>query len=299
MSNQTLPLIQHPRFEVAFKYIKQCMQCRHSMNSKLGFIVGEAGIGKTRLMQFVKSRYPVIKEDIADQIPVLAVRCPSRFSESTFFNAILCAIGAPQRPNATAAKLKIQVQELLLQHQVKLVLIDEIQDGIPQSGVRDRSQVVKSLKFLNDECPCAIVCLGIHTSRSLYDEESQIKSRCRSPFNMRHFDYQTKEDKDYWLSFLLGVFEDLNLPVSKELSFADLMMSATLGDLRTLERLIVDLNLNAPEKPETIDELLDKFNEVWEAYEYDPSRPSPFDLSGSGVSEGLALLPFNQLVQAH
>lgn len=258
----------------------------------MGIILGNSGLGKTRLAEFYVSQTPRISRSVADKVPVVLVRCPTRFSESGFYAAILCALGAHVQTGVNANRLKLRLQELLLQHEVEIVLIDEIQDGIPQSGVKDRSQIIKSLKFLTDETDCAVLMLGICTAGTLYEHEEQIRSRCRNPFFVQPFAYTNKEDKTYWLQFLLRIFMDIRVPIPNSMDFGDRLMTATRGDLRNLERLIADLKHLYPEPPSTAEATTEALARVWSTCYYSSSlnQPNPFELDMAAVKDGLTQL---------
>lgn len=258
----------------------------------MGMILGNSGIGKTRLADFYVSQKPRVLGNVADKIPVLLVRCPTRFSESGFYASILCALGAHVQTGVNANRLKLRLLELLVQHEVEIVLIDEIQDGIPQSGVKDRSQIIKSLKFLTDETDCAVLMLGICTAGTLYEHEEQIRSRCRNPFFLQPFGYTTKEDKTYWLQFLLRIFMDIRVPIPNSIDFGDRLMTATRGDLRNLERLIADLMHLYPDVPSTAAQTTEALARVWSKCYYSSSinQPNPFELDMAAVKDRLTQL---------
>ncbi|MGM0905430.1 MAG: TniB family NTP-binding protein [Pseudomonadota bacterium] len=276
-----LPLVRHTRFEDAYKYIDKCRETRLSKSNKLGFVLGEPGVGKSRLIAMVKEKSPSTRCKIADKVPVMTLKAPTRFTESAFYTEILISMGIRQKARVKTSELKIRVRELLKQHRVELMVLDEIQDAIPLTGVKDRTQVVKALKFIVDDTDTAIVVVGTLAARPLAFEEEQIASRSRPPFTLQEFQYTTNQDRVYWRRFIKRILLELNFPIPETQDLSDRLMLATGGDLRALERLMIDVQTeNLVQQASTTEEALLLFKTVWIRNFYgDPSQTSPFELS--------------------
>jgi len=286
-----LPLVRHTRFEDAYKYIERCRETRQSKSNKLGFVLGEPGVGKSRLVSMVKDKSPSTRCGIADKVPVVILKAPTRFTESAFYTEILISMGIGQKARAKTSELKIRVRELLKQHHVELIVLDEAQDAIPLTGVKDRTQVVKALKFIVDDTCAAIVVIGTLAAKPLAFEEEQIASRSRPPFILQEFHYTTKEDRVYWRRFIKRVLLELDLPIRETQELSDRLMLATRGDLRALERLLIDIqaeDLVQQEQVSTAEQALLLFENVWSKNFYGgPGQRSPFELSKRSLRSAL------------
>jgi hypothetical protein len=154
--------IGYSRAEAAIK--KQEWLLRHPKRLRMPslLLVGPTNNGKTMITErfrrdhaWAKSTDPGI-----DIIPVLRVQTPNTADARRFYNAILMALGAPERPTDALAKKEQQVLHLLKKTGVQLLIIDEVHNMLagtsPQLG-----QMLNLIRYLGIELQIPMVAVGV------------------------------------------------------------------------------------------------------------------------------------------
>lgn len=155
-------LIEHPRV--------------HRMPNLL--IVGPTNNGKTMIADRFIARHPASDNPDGDGVlvPVLMVQAPSKPDENRFYNAVLDAIFAPYKASDHVSKKYSQVLRTLGRLNLKMLIIDEIQD-ILAGHLEKQRQFLNVIKQLGNELKIPIVGLGIKSAIRAIQNDDQLANR--------------------------------------------------------------------------------------------------------------------------
>ncbi|MCL1065714.1 TniB family NTP-binding protein [Shewanella olleyana] len=186
------------------KKIIECIKLVHSMyfnescTKKALLIYGSSGEGKTYLLKAYQQLFNPVKTLEKKTIPVFyyAVR-QGKSSVNDLMKTLISALGGPMlrgRPHST--ELEIQLITLLKEHEVELIILDEIQNlSTTYDGILFQS-IIKYLCWLIDEedIRCSIVFSGSKLASRLMafgdnnkqlDDDEQLSRRMLRPISLR------------------------------------------------------------------------------------------------------------------
>ena len=134
-------------------------------NSPVGlFIVGQSGVGKTRMIKKytdLNPGYTKIIDDIEYDIkPVVYLELPDPFTILELYQTIIRALGAPERlGRPTIGEVKRQVFTLLQKQEVEMLILDEM-DYILSSKYVKNQEAMEAIKHISNVAKISLVCLG-------------------------------------------------------------------------------------------------------------------------------------------
>lgn len=182
--------IEHASFrqcaaEMAASHLQYLKEGRGSNN----VIIGQSGSGKSKLLEWYCERNPIVSRPDFDRIPVLIVQTPAKPSTKNLAEAFLGALDARTGGVQTETKLTGRILDLLDQHEVEFIAIDEVQHFLDHNPAAI-SGVTDWLKRLCDDSKRPITLAGLPRSLRLIRKNNQMRRRfsrlsIMKPFNAR------------------------------------------------------------------------------------------------------------------
>lgn len=218
----------------------------HVQRNKRGIAMlalGETGSGKTRLAdEFVLQTAAVYGREDPERsiVPAFKLEIPDGCTPRGFCIAILEALGDPmakkRKTNLTRA-----TSALLRECEVKVIIIDNLQDIPSRRGARGIEQVGVRLRELIDQTQCLWLLLGTRTASDVVDSESQLIKRVAYRKHLHYFTLGSNGKAKRFRQLLNRLDEWLPLAQRNTELLAQLagrIFLATEGVLDRLEKLL-------------------------------------------------------------
>lgn len=205
-------------------------------------VIGETGVGKSRLLQKFAKKFPPVHHDAYTELPVVYVEAPSSCTPKKLISEILATMGSPFAGRGDVSQLTRQLKTLVGQCKVRMVLLDEANHLVERGTNKSFFQMADSLKELANTANLTLVVAGVAQTRALIDANDQLRSRFRDVVELKAFSAATPAHEAQFkgvldaLQGLLGPFRGVNLsdPV-----LARKLLHACGGRLRELRKLLV------------------------------------------------------------
>jgi hypothetical protein len=198
-------------------------------------LVGPTNNGKTMITEKFRRDHGNAQspDPSVDIVPVLRIQTPNTADPRRFYNAILTALGAPERPSDALAKKEQQAVFLLRRTGVQVLVIDEIHN-ILAGTTTQLNQMLNLLKYLGNELQIPLVAVGVKEALQVIHSDDQLANRFE-PFPLPRWDYGVE------LNNLLASFER-TLPLRRRSSLTNpvfarrvlTMSEGILGEIVTL-----------------------------------------------------------------
>lgn len=205
-------------------------------------LLGQSGVGKSRLLKKFCARHPAIKHEDFTEVPVLYTGVPSKSSIDNLASAMLLALGSPFWNRGKTKELTHQLITLLKACKVKMIILDEVNHLVDKGGIKTHHLIADWLKELSDSVHIPFVFAGIPRANRLLEANDQLRSRFREVVSMDPFNIGTDQALAEFREVLKS-FEKL-IPSTLEVSVSNVPMAsrmcfATGGRLRDIRRLMV------------------------------------------------------------
>jgi type II secretory pathway predicted ATPase ExeA len=197
------PILEHKTIEhSAFQKCISEIASLHAQFLKRGkgkcaAIVGQSGSGKSELIRRYCELFPVVERDGFDKIPVLVVQTPAKPSLKNLSEAFVQAFGIPSAAQATETRITRKIRQLLKDHEVQLIAIDEFQHFVDHSPSAMK-EVTDWLKSLNNACPRPIVVFGLPRCLRIIRKNVQMRRRFSRIWTLTPF---TADSTESWQEF--------------------------------------------------------------------------------------------------
>lgn len=157
-------------------------------------VLGESGVGKSALARAYSDAYP--KTNATDRVimPVLYFALTDTSSPNSLLEQTLRALTITQfNRRCTLLSLQDRLLKLLKEHNVELIIIDEVQECLPRAHGPARQKIIKLLTWLIDHSKIPFVMFGTPIAQNLlrfgeqsdeYKTEEQFSRRCYPPVNL-------------------------------------------------------------------------------------------------------------------
>lgn len=220
------------------------LEVQRSRRSKAMLILGESGAGKTRLAENLIAQVCQAygREDPEKTVvPALLIEIPEGCSPRGFCVNTLQTLGDPdanrRRVNVTRA-----TSRLINACEVRLIVIDNLQDIPTRRRERGIEQVGIRLRELIDQTECLWLFLGTSPATAVIDSESQLVKRTPYRKSLRYFSLSTGPSAAKRYLKLLYTMDDwlplaeTNRPLLQDMAGG--LFIASEGVLDRLERLL-------------------------------------------------------------
>jgi len=141
-------------------------------------IYGPPGMGKTMILRkFARDHgAAAVSDEGPPARPVLSMQMPTVPDEREFLMEILMAAGSPFKHDLTVSGLRAVVRRLLVDTQVRLLLIDELQN-ILAGTARQQRVIFNTIRFLTNELRRPICCAGTDDARAALVADPHLADR--------------------------------------------------------------------------------------------------------------------------
>lgn len=292
--------IQHPTLANATKVVKtayESVAIQRKMNGGIiphyykpmcGVISGPSGSGKTTFLQFVKHALPpseITRKGFKKKlIPCVYVSLANMTTPKTVTERILEEFGQVVPNTATQQQMLRQVKTLFMTSETCILLLDEIHEILPGTGI---NRVMSWLKTLVNETRVSIFLAGIEDSEGIVDSNKELKNRFMKRLRFHYMrlsiDQSGSEFELYITKLLADIKKILPFEAIFEPTFVDLkqLFLATQGNLNNISSLMIDASriaLNSGESVLTMKHIAEAF-----------VSSNEFDINFSGSTTPFAL----------
>lgn len=173
--------IDYPLANKVLLKMQDIFNAPKSIRSRGMLLYGDSNNGKTAILKkfyrdFSKDEYIDEDGDLIHLMPIVYVLSESSSDESVMFNKILSAMNVPTNHKEKITKIKEEVIYHLGIMKTKLIIIDEIQNVL-QGPYNKMTQLITSLKTLNNTTGIPIILAGTQDAMSAISIDNQTKSR--------------------------------------------------------------------------------------------------------------------------
>ena len=173
--------IDYPLANKVLLKMQDIFNATKSIRSRGMLLYGDSNNGKTAILKkfyrdFSKEEYIDEDGDLIHLMPIVYVISESSSDESVMFSKILSAMNVPVNHKEKVTKKKEEVIYNLGIMKTKLIIIDEIQNVL-QGPYNKMTQLITSLKTLNNTTAIPIILAGTQDAMSAISIDNQTKSR--------------------------------------------------------------------------------------------------------------------------
>jgi hypothetical protein len=205
------------------------------------FIIGDPGVGKSRLLQRFMDDFPRVDHDTWTEVPVLHVLVPAKCSLSRLPGAMLQALGSPLWNKGNEEARTFQLETLLQKCRVRLVILVEVNHLIDRGRERSHYLLADWIKLLSERTRIPFALAGIDRATVLLRVNEQLADRVREIIRIEPFG--VGEDCSNQMAEALAAFDGLlggirRISLTTD-STARMFAFATAGRLRKLRQMLV------------------------------------------------------------
>lgn len=235
-------LVEHYNFKVGLYKIKSTHKT-YTTDPRGLMIVGQPGVGKSRLASVYRSKFAKASTDERDCNTVLLVEMPSSCSIDWFYTKILESLGDPDPQSGRAPHKEQRILRLFKGQEVELLIIDEIHNLLPGdiTGVQTR-KIATTIKSLMNQTKVPIVLMGEERATALMSIDKAIESRFKTVYRLTNMGYKTPDERKYFIEYLKSV-QSLLVTSCIDFStndFALRMYAASAGNVREIKHIVTE-----------------------------------------------------------
>lgn len=173
--------INYPAADKILLKIEDIFNAPKSIRSRGMLLYGDSNNGKSAILKrfykkFSKDEYLDEDGDLVHLMPIVYVISEPSSDESVMFSGILSSMNVPINYKEKVDKKKEEAIYYLNLMKTKLIIIDEIQNVL--HGPHNKmTQLITSLKTLNNKTGIPIILAGTHDAMSAISIDNQTKSR--------------------------------------------------------------------------------------------------------------------------
>lgn len=176
------------------------------------WILGPSRCGKSQALDHVYAKYEALAAKTSDGkkvIPVLKVTMRSGGTKAGLAVAILEAMGMANFARGSAGdKFDMAIRQLI-NFQVKVLLIDEIQQMTDAGRSKSARGAADVLKELFERVTATIVCIGLPNAADLYKSNSQLANRSERRVLFMPYDFSKPMQFRNFLISIKGFYDAL------------------------------------------------------------------------------------------
>lgn len=145
-------------------YLDMVREYCHFPKAKMGMLIGDIGIGKTRACELYTAESPRYEQDSQDILPVIYIKLSGDDALSDVYRRIYSVqMGAECSPPGKNAERQAKVIKDLKSLKTELVIIDEAQHMMTRDSnvTGPMASFINSLKFMVEESNVPFVAVGV------------------------------------------------------------------------------------------------------------------------------------------
>lgn len=234
----------HVQFQEYMHLIEEVYRSADTQNPKTLRITGVAGVGKSFLLKkFIQLR-PRKHDENGIFVPALLVSIPARPTEKTLLSELLRVLGDAEPTWGTAAQMRRRLIINLKSAKTKIILVDEVQHFVRHMHRGTQiAECADGFKSLINDFHGGLVMVGARSSRQLFIQNSQLRSRMPVEVEMLPFKWEDEASRLMFCSMLkaqfpLGSRDDSILLTT---DFACRIWYATDGLSRAICKFVLEL----------------------------------------------------------
>ncbi|MBP0726708.1 ATP-binding protein [Bacillus sp. RG28] len=213
-------IIEHPRYKRIYNLISEChLLSVGSVEPGTLFLYGGTGVGKSTLLKEYTQNFPRFVLDGVTNVPVLFVSVPVGATPKSVASEFLLSLGDPNYEKGSQTSLDSRVFQFIERCGVQLVIIDEFQHLIDRDTKHVLNRASDWVKVLTEKAKVPIILCGMPESEKIFLHNEQLGRRFSVREELTSFNYDTREDKKDFRTFLYIL--DKQLPFSKQSNLAD------------------------------------------------------------------------------
>jgi hypothetical protein len=235
-------------------------------------ITGDPGNGKTLVGEYVATKYNPAEEPEISRKVIIVIKQIESISMSSFFEALLEALGDPSPAQGKLAEKKSRIKKLSESLGLRVVILDEFHDMLPRA-IHERAASIKFTKWLMVWLGVHVVMMGLPECKNIIAYSAQIETRLRRVIELRSFSLKDDIETKRFASFMLALFKVSPKAVENFFDSRGEMLKrfilATKGNKRIIKRLLISsIERSEPSSQITIKKLHDAW--LIEASKTDP-----------------------------
>lgn len=235
--------IEHPYFLHSLKSLEHGMTVRRSGGKpRHTLLIGEAGVGKTYLVDRFKSMNPPVEVDGLPRMPVVVVQTPPVPTVKSLAEATLQALGDPFADRGSAVNMRNRALAIMRNAQVENLIFEELHHFIDHGGPSASAAVADWLKAFIDCSGLCVLLTGLPRSQQILGINEQLRRRFSSQLVLEAFRFEESEDQQLFRSVLNEIDKALPLEDYQGLAQPELatrLYFASNGLLGYLMKLLV------------------------------------------------------------
>jgi Cdc6-like AAA superfamily ATPase len=221
-------------------------------------LTGDAGTGKSYLINQFVMRHPSYQEGDVLIRPVIKCRIPSRPNVESMMVQMLSDLGQFGAESRKGQLREVGLTETLIKIlkkcQTRIIIINEFQELIEFKSIEDRQRVANRLKMINEEAGIPIVLVGMPWAAEI-TEEPQWASRLMSRIELPYF--KISSCREEYIRFLKGLSLKMGFDTPPNLAMKEIsipLFAACSGQVRILKKILnVALEIALEDSAQTID----------------------------------------------
>lgn len=197
--------IRYPRLKALHSKIEFCRtHSKTAAEPECMLIAGAAGAGKTTLIEWYASGFPIQESIEKRMVPILVVTAPSPATVKGLATEMLKAIGDPAADRGTVSSITLRLRRFLLECEVQLIILDEFQHFDDRKSKGVLKTVSDWLKNLLNQTKAPIVLVGVPGCESVLEAKGneQLKRRFSSRSQIEPFSWESPRHVDEFCRLL-------------------------------------------------------------------------------------------------
>lgn len=199
-------IVMHSQVKVIFNDFDELRQNRlFQRDQQCMLLTGDAGVGKSHVINSYKKSVLATQNSSRDTIPVLVSRISSGKGLDATLIQILTSLdlfGSSQRnKRGYKTDLNIKLVEALKRAQVELLIINEFQQLIEFKSREERQRIANGLKEISEEAKVPIVLVGMPYAE-IIAEEPQWASRLVRKRKLEYFSLKNEKARKYYIKYI-------------------------------------------------------------------------------------------------
>jgi hypothetical protein len=235
-------LVEHQEFQDCYLKIK-AVHRTYFTNPRGLMILGEPGVGKSKLARVYRSRFSKPSTDERTKNTILIVEMPPSCSIDWFYTKILAALGDPAPESGRIPSKELRIIQLFKAQAVELLIIDEIHNLLPGNLTGTQTQKMANiLKTLMNTTEVPIVLLGEERAEGLILIEKAFESRFKKVVLLRNMGYSKGLERQNYIKFLASISKKIEVPciALDNDDFAIRMYAASAGNVREMMHMVTE-----------------------------------------------------------
>ena len=219
-------------------------------------LTGNAGVGKSTLMERYRLKHQPYEQDNRLIVPVLTITVHRACTPKLLAEQMLRAMGVPEGlcSKGTEMTLTQRVKHHLLEQRVQVVVLDEFQHLLDHRSKHGVSRVADYIKTLLNMGVASFVLSGVPEAEAIYTENLQLMRRSLGHFQLKPLDKNDPQDRVDYKEIIRQLQELLPVPTTVDLThkvmrhrlldFAEGTIGRTVDFLHALGTRAISQNLD-------------------------------------------------------